>query len=297
MNYDNIPEELKRLNQWAVYRTNPDKQSGRLKKVIISPVDSSFARSDSPETWSSYGQAKAYAEKYRYKGLVFALSKGIVFIDIDKAVDPETGEIISPEAKRLLELLPDTFTEKSTSGTGLHILLKGSLPPEAYRRNDKAGIEAYDNKRFICMTGDLLNGSREIKDYSDRIANIAYEFIGKRPPAKEYTPVPATQSDSELIAQISKSKQGAKFQALYTGDKSAYPSHSHAESGFVFMLAWWTRDPAQIDRIYCSSGLMREKWYSRRGNGTYGGQMIDEALSAVTPRGDWDREKRPEYYL
>ena len=290
MNYANIPDELRNLNQWTVYRTYPDKESGKLKKVIISPVNSCFARSDEPETWSSYDCAKAYAEKHRYKGLVFALGTGITFIDIDNAIDGISGEIISPQARRLMELLPDTYTEKSVSGTGLHILIGGSLPPDAYRRNDKAGIEMYDNRRFSCMTGDSLNGSREIKDYSDKIGQIAYEFVGKRPPAREYAVTPATQSDTELIGQISKSRQGAKFQALYTGDKSAYPSHSHADSGFVFLLAWWTQDPAQIDRIYKSSGLMREKWLSKRGSGTYGGQLISEALSKV-------RGRREEQYL
>ena len=291
---DNIPDELKSLNRWAVYRTYPDKETLKLKKVIISPVTSAFAHIDMPETLASCERAKAYAERYRYKGLVFALdkgiiSKGITFIDIDHAV--KNGEIVSPEAKRLLELLPDTYTEKSVSGTGIHILCKGSLPTDSYRRKDP--IEMYDTRRFICMTGDTLNGSREIKDYSDRIAGIAYEFVGKRPPIKEYAVVPAAQSDTELINKISDSKQGIKFQALYRGDISAYPSHSHADSGLVFMLAWWTQDPAQIDRIFRSSGLMREKWDSRRGSGTYGSQLIDEALSAVSPR---EQKNQSEHY-
>jgi primase-polymerase (primpol)-like protein len=237
-----------------------------------------------PETWTGYERAKAYAERYRYTGLVFALDKGIVFIDLDRAIDPATGEITSPEARRLLELLPDTYTETSVGGAGIHILLKGGLPPDAYRRNDGKGIEMYDTRRFVCMTGDVTNGSGEIKDYSDRIGQIAYDFVGRRPPAHEYAVIPATQSDTELIARISGSKQGAKFQALYRGDMFGYPSHSHADSAFVFVLAWWVRDPAQIDRIFRSSGLMREKWDSRRGGGTYGGQLIDEALSTVIPR-------------
>jgi primase-polymerase (primpol)-like protein len=85
----------------------------------------------------------------------------MTFIDIDHAI--KDGEIVSKEAKRLLELLPDTYTEKSVSGTGIHILLKGSLPPDAYRRNDRKGIEMYDSRRFICMTGDIMNRGREIK--------------------------------------------------------------------------------------------------------------------------------------
>jgi putative DNA primase/helicase len=223
--------------------------------------------------------------------LAFALKDGITFIDIDHAI--KDGEIVSKEAKRLLELLPDTYTEKSVSGTGIHILLKGSLPPDAYRRNDRKGIEMYDSRRFICMTGDIMNSGREIKDYADIIAQIAYEFTGKRPPIKEYTSAPATQSDTALIEQISNSRSGAKFQALYGGDTSGYSSHSHAESALVFMLAWWSRSSSQIDGIVRSSGLIRPKWDERRGNTTYGSQLINEALSIVSPR----QEKKQEYYL
>ncbi|MDR1093717.1 MAG: hypothetical protein LBL66_06175 [Clostridiales bacterium] len=109
------------------------------------------------------------------------------------------------------------------------------------------------------MTGDTLNGSREIRDYSDRIAGIAYEFAGKRPPIREYAALPATQSDKELMDQIYNSRSSVKFNALYKGDISGYPSHSHAESALVFMLAWWTQNPKQIDGIIRSSGLIRPK--------------------------------------
>jgi putative DNA primase/helicase len=142
----------------------------------------------------------------------------------------------------------------------------------------------YDNRRFICITGDTLNGSREIKDYSDKIADIAYQFAGKRPPIKAYAVIPATQSDTDLIGAISKSRSATKFQALYRGDTSGYPSHSHAESALIFTVAWWSRDPSQIDRIYRSSGLSRSKWDERRGSGTYGGNLISEALSTVRQR-------------
>jgi hypothetical protein len=294
--YAHIPRELKNLDQWTVYRTYPDKENGKLKKIIVSPVNSSFAHSDKPETWVSYAQAKAYAERYRhYKGLAFALKEGVTFIDVDHAI--ENDVIVSPEAKRLLKLLPDAYTEKSASGTGIHILLKGALPNDAYRRNDGKGIEMYDKRRFVCMTGETLGGGREIKDYSDRIADIAYEFAGRRPPVREYAVLPATQTDRELIERISRSRSAVKFNALYKGDISAYSSHSHAESAMVFMLAWWTRNPAQIDGIIRSSGLIRPKWDERRGNGTYGGMLIDEALATVRQREQPQFGEKTQYYL
>jgi putative DNA primase/helicase len=284
MNIDNIPAELKALNQWSVFRSYLDKESGKYKKVIISPVTGKFARSNEPETWEEFFKAEYYRKRYKYQGLVLALDKDIVFIDLDHAINKESGEIISPEAKRLLELLPDTYAERSVSGTGIHILFRGNLPDDAYKRNDEKGIEIYSTKRFICITGDLIDNRSELKDYSERIADIAYEFTGRRPPPREYIPMPSSATDAELIEEIRSSRQGTKFNTLYGGDMSAYPTHSHADSALVFMLAWWTQDPSQIDSIFRSSGLFREKWDSSRGNMTYGGLLIDDALSHVTPR-------------
>jgi len=295
MNNNNIPAELKALKQWCVFRTYLDQESGKNKKAIISPVDGKFAKSNEPETWDEFNKAEYFRKRFRYKGLTFALDKGITFIDLDHAIDKESGEIISPEAKRLLELLPDTFAERSVSGTGIHILFKGTLPDDALKRNDEKGIEIYSERRFICMTGDLIDNRGELLDYSDRIADIAYEFTGKRPPPREYTPIAATATDNELIEQIRNSRQAAKFNELYGGNTSGYPSHSNADSALIFTLAWWTQDPAQIDRIFRSSGLYRDKWDSLRGGTTYGGLLIDDALSRVTPRTPPTRNRTAAY--
>jgi putative DNA primase/helicase len=281
---DNIPAELKALKQWTVFRSYLDKESGKYKKVIISPVTGKFAKSNESETWEEFNKAEHYRKRYKYQGLVFALDKGIVFIDLDHVINKESGEITSPEAKRLLELLPDSFAERSVSGTGIHILCRGELPDDALKRNDEKGIEIYSTKRFICMTGDIIDGRSELKDYSDKIAEIAYEFTGRRPPPREYTPTPADTGNTELIEQICNSRQRAKFNALMQGDISGYPSHSHADSALVFMLAWWTQDISQIDGIFRLSGLYRDKWDSPRGGTTYGGLLIDDALSRVVPR-------------
>lgn len=284
MNYPNIPDEMKVLKQWSCYKSYPDKETGKFKKVIISPVTYKFAKCNDPDTWTNFETAKAYCQRYGYKGLTFALTKGITFIDIDHARKPISGEI-SGEAQKLMCLLSGTFTESSVSGCGIHILLKGNLPENALKRNDSKGIEMYDKDRFICMTGECLNESRVLKDYSAEIAQINYDFIGKKPQPIFYGAAgPGTQSDSDLIDAILSSRQASKFRELYGGNISAYPSHSNADAAFVYMLAWWTSDPGQIDRIVRSSGLYRDKWDRRLGGGTYGSQLIDNALAFVIPR-------------
>jgi primase-polymerase (primpol)-like protein len=50
----------------------------------------------------------------------------------------------------------DTYTEKSPSGTGLHLLAKGTLP-EGRRRT--GCVELYDRGRFFTVTGDHVPGT------------------------------------------------------------------------------------------------------------------------------------------
>jgi putative DNA primase/helicase len=45
------------------------------------------------------------------------------------------------------------------------------------------------------------------------------------------------------------------------------------------ILAYWCSGPEQIDRIFRSSGLMRDKWDSPRGKSTYGFTTIEAAMS------------------
>src|SRR6185369_1853678 len=61
----------------------------------------------------------------------------------------------------------------------------------------------------------------------------------------------------------------------YADDRSA------ADLALCNLLAFWTgRDATRMDRLFRGSGLMREKWDSRRGETTYGGQTIARAIAA-----------------
>lgn len=283
MNYNNLPEEMRAMPNWSCYKTYINKE-GKRKKVIISPKDGKFAKSNMPETWADFETAKRYCLRYRYAGLAFALTGVITFIDIDHAVDKSTGKILSPDAEKLLALFPDTFSERSMSGTGIHILVKGSLPENALKRNDNKGVEMYDCYRFICMTGDLLSETTQLKDCADLIAQVNYEFVGKKQ-APAYAPTygQGSRADTELIDRILSSRQGEKFRRLLNGDISGYPSHSNADYAMCSILSWWTNDYWQIDRIFRGSGLFRAKWDSPRGNGTYGSNIIEEVMSSRPP--------------
>lgn len=58
--------------------------------------------------------------------------------------------------------------------------------------------------------------------------------------------------------------------------------HSAADLALCTILAFWTgSDPIQMDRIFRSSALYRDKWDQQRGRDTYGNLTIEKAISGT----------------
>jgi hypothetical protein len=81
-------------------------------------------------------------------------------------------------------------------------------------------------------------------------------------------------SDEEVIKRLTheSTDKGAR---LYAGDISGYESHSEADLGFCQKVAFWTQDPEQIERVWRSSGLWREKGDRNR---SYASRTIERAI-------------------
>lgn len=144
MNLINIPNELKSLQQWVCTRGD--------SKVPMIATTYSAASSTNPNTWSSFGHALHSVESgmYDYVGFVFN-NNGIVGIDIDDGYN-EDG-FMSELAADIIGKC-ESYTEKSKSGRGFHILLKGELPFKG--KNNLKGVEIYKAARYFIMTGDTL---------------------------------------------------------------------------------------------------------------------------------------------
>ena len=158
MNLKNIPIELQTLNQWVCTKGD--------SKIPMSATRLFPASSTNPSTWSSFESAiSAVADGiYDYLGFVFN-DNGIVGIDIDDGYDKDG--FLSDIAADIIGKC-QSYTEKSKSGRGFHILLKGDLPFKG--KNNLKGVEIYKAARFFIMTGDTLLyrnivESQEVIDY------------------------------------------------------------------------------------------------------------------------------------
>jgi hypothetical protein len=86
-------------------------------------------------------------------------------------------------------------------------------------------------------------------------------------------------TDEEVIAFAQGAKNSAKFEPLWSGDIRGYSSPSEADLALVSLLAFYTQDEEQLDRLYRQSGLCRQKWLDRL---DYRHATIEKALSNLT---------------
>ena len=161
-----LPQALTQRTQWVLWQgvDRLDTVTGliKLNKIPVNahgltPADTTDAR-----TWSTYqacvdalGVALEEWEladpgAYRGGGLGYVLADDDPYtgIDLDRCVDLATGAV-APWAQTYVDALA-SYTEITPSGTGLHILVEGSLPPKGRR---KGQVEMYDQWRFFTMTG------------------------------------------------------------------------------------------------------------------------------------------------
>ena len=110
------------------------------------------ASSVNPQTWSSFDAAVDAVAKGLYENIGFVFNNNeLVGIDIDTGYD-EDG-FISPVAADIIGLC-HSYTERSRSGRGFHILVRGRLPFKG--KNNLKGVEIYSASRYFIMTGDVL---------------------------------------------------------------------------------------------------------------------------------------------
>ena len=206
-------------------------------------------------------------------------------VDLDDCVIGDGSP--HPVAAEIIAML-DSYTELSPSGAGVHVIVKGAKNGgrgESSRTGWGGAFEVYDRGRFFTFTG---RGDGKIADRQEQLdALLARMFpVAEVRPERHVSPNPKAPNldDRELLDRAYAASNGGKLRALYDGDVAAYGGdHSSADLALCSLLAFWTGpDPARINGLFRSSGLMRDKWDSRRGESTYGAQTIERALADAT---------------
>lgn len=295
-NYDNIPPELRELRQWVCFKKVP-RENGSISKEPRDPKNGYAAKANDPNTWTDFDTAVKAVAKWNLDGVGFEFANGYVGIDLDHVL--EQGQITDPAAADIVSNV-ESYTEVSPSGTGLHIICKGQLPPGA---NRKGNLEMYQTGRYFTVTGEIYQGRDQIRECTAAIAGMHRKYIGQQPQSSPVSsgsaPFPVTDTDDQIIQKASSAQNGDLFRMLWSGNWSdaGYPSQSEADMAFMKLLAYWTNGDAQrMDSLYRQSGLMRDKWDRKQSGSTYGAITIDHALQGFTPYTGPDRKTAAEAF-
>ena len=286
VNFVGIPKELKTTASFCLWKM--EKKGGRPTKIPYNPRTGALAKTNDPSTFADFNTVmKAYAMG-GWDGIGYRVAEGIGAIDIDHCIR-EDGSL-NDVAASILSFFPNTYFERSPSGTGLRGFFR--LDPDFaydktvyYINNRKHGLEVYlpgATNRFVTVTGDVYRPGEVTLD-NEALQNVLETFMRRTNRVEGSTVEPCSYlTDEQVIAHASKSESGDKFKALYEGNwEEGYDSQSDADMAFVAMLAFWCGNvEEQIDRIFRSSGLMRDKWDRQTGDSTYGQITIRNAVSS-----------------
>lgn len=290
----NIPDELKQLKNWCVWKF--EKRNGKRTKIPFNAETGEFAKSNDKSTWSSYENA---VNAEGVDGIGFFFEPPYLGIDIDDIDDDlhrfKQGDKLDNIVSEFNEAFK-SYTEVSPSGNGLHIIVKGKIPGS---RRRKGNIEMYDSGRFFTMTGKNIGKYKDVTEVSEQVFKTIYEKYlpdntVKYPTTNNYQENIHNLSEIDVINEIYNSKQAKLFDDLMKGNyEPYYTSHSEADMALANILAFWcAKDYSQMDSIFRQSNLYREKWDEKRKNSTYGEQTlfkaINEANNIYTPKQQTD---------
>ena len=164
--YNKIPKDMKRMKNWIVCKN----------MMAFSPNTGKIARPKTSTTWGTFTEAiQAFsniADNYEGIGFMFSGS-GLIGINIENCFSD--GKL-TETAAAIVEML-DSYTEISTNGNSIHIIMKGNIPGV---RNRQGNYSIYNSNCYFVMTGNILKAAPVSAD-QDRINDFYRAYISTDP--------------------------------------------------------------------------------------------------------------------
>lgn len=236
--WSQIPAELKHLPQWVCAYKD---------KIPINARTGELASVVDPQTWCSFEEATQSGAPYI--GFVLTKNDPYCIIDLDDKVEKPASEQERERHRNLLEAF-QSYTEKSTSGLGYHIVIKGRTERGARRDN----VEVYSAERYMIFTGDIVRNA-PIKDYQELLDQLFAEMQPITSGALIEQDI--TLSDEEVFNTALNASNGDKFDTLCRGEWESlgYASQSEADFALMSILAFYSRSNDQVRRLFRYSAL------------------------------------------
>jgi putative DNA primase/helicase len=287
-----LPDDLREYDQWVVSSDkNPVYPSTGWQKK---------------QNQLSFGEARKEAIIQNAE-LEFILNGSDPFavIDLDDVGKPADH---NREVMRIIEGFP-TYTEVSSSGSGVHIVCRGERLP-GYKHegplNQRGSIEVYDSNQPIVLTADQLGEHSTVTEGGQFFQELQQEYLPEDDDTD--TSVPGadksrlnisneTQSEADgresgpTVDQIKRtidawaangSVEARRAKELWESSGArTYKSPSEADMAFASDLAFWCREDSQLMyRCIRRSDRHRQKWEEphRSDRSTYAEMTIEKAI-------------------
>ena len=286
--WENIPPDLAQRPQWLLWRF--EAKDGQVKPLKV-PYWTSGARRGGTQGSEvdraklvTLGEARRVFERGGYSGVGFAFlpGDGLIGIDIDGAIDPETGEV-SGRLQAIIEAVA-SYTEYSPSGKGAHIIVTGETTTN---KSNEIGLEIFSGRQYFTFTGRHWPGTpREVTPISDRVlkrlnATVDQAKAGARSSkgaaARAAGSMPsAASSASDLRARVESALQALSPDMGYNDWISIGWALREAFGDFGFGL-WssWSAASAKFP----GDAELQSHWRSFTGN-----RPADEAVGVIFAR-------------
>lgn len=263
-NYEQIPEELKWTAQWCIAGAD---EHGKYKLPHAFSHNGALYRAD-PTNASQrvdFESAVEFAEVNPPHGIGFVLSATDPYVCIDLDVknaynepNPEkwTSQCDVDRFNKIISAF-SSYTERSLSGQGYHIWLRGYVGKGCKR----SGVEVYSQQRFIVCTGNVINDF-PILENQPLLDMLLAEMRKGEAPILTLIDGEQTEGDEVIIQRASTAENRDKFMGLANGDWQSlnYPSQSEADAALLTILAFYSKSNAQVIRIFRMTALgKREK--------------------------------------
>lgn len=153
--WDNIPPDLAARQQWLLWKFEPKEgqaKPGKIPYYVMGGRRTGGQGDDRDrQRLATLAVVRRAYERGGWSGIGFAFlpDDGLIGIDIDGAIDPETG-VVSERCAAIIQAC-SSFTEYSPSGKGVHIIVQGTT--ETNKSND-IGLEVFCGRQFFTFTAN-----------------------------------------------------------------------------------------------------------------------------------------------
>ena len=254
-----IAKELQEHCQWACAKPglkSPTNTIGRPVSV------------HETERWLTYEQAKGHCRTEI--GFILTPLDPYCVIDLDKPQNKEQAAY----HQKILHRFKDTYCEKSMSGEGWHIWVKGEFSFNGIN-NKEHNVELYCQYRFMICTGNSNNKPilKRQKTIDKLVRSLGQEQLEDKSNLRTRATLGQEQledkskPDKEAMRAINRGYKNSsiprkrKFQSLLKGKwQEYYPSQSEADYYMLTLICSYSPSDTQAVRLFRKTGLgKREK--------------------------------------